>query len=124
MGSDIPRGEADMDETIYKRSGKGQEIKKGAQKTFKLRFKNRVVNVTKTIYIGRGTHNDIVLDTDLLVSRKHAVIEHTDEAFTIQDLGSTNKTYVNGNPLREKEVKVLKNGDVVKIGNTEFNFGG
>jgi len=113
-----------MDETIYKRSGKGQKIKKGAQKTFKLRFKNKVVNVTKTIYIGRGTHNDIVLDTDQLVSRKHAVLKHTDQNFTIQDLGSTNGTYVNGNPLKDKEVKVLRNGDVVKIGHTEFNFGG
>ena len=113
-----------MDETIYKRSGKGQEIKKEMQKAFKLRFKNKVVNVTKTIYIGRGTHNDIVLDTDQLVSRKHAVLEHTDESFTIQDLGSTNGTYVNGNPLKEKEVKALKNGDVVKIGSTEFKFGG
>jgi pSer/pThr/pTyr-binding forkhead associated (FHA) protein len=111
-----------MDETIYKRSTKGQRIKKGSQKAFKLRFKNRVVNVTKTIYIGRGAHNDIVLDKDLLVSRKHAVIEHKGESFTIQDLGSTNGTYVNGNPLKEKEVKVLGSGDLIKIGNTEFNF--
>ncbi len=113
-----------MDETIYKRSGKGQKIKKDAQKVYKLRFKDKVVNVTKTIYIGRGAHNDIVLDSDLLVSRKHAVIEHTEDSFTIQDLGSTNGTYVNGNPLKEKEVKSLKNGDTVKVGNTEFKFGG
>jgi pSer/pThr/pTyr-binding forkhead associated (FHA) protein len=113
-----------MDETIYKRSPKGREAKKGGTKAFKLRFKNRTVDVTKTITIGRGTHNSIVLDSDLLVSRKHAVIEQKGESFTIRDLGSTNGTYVNGDPLQEGEARVLEASDVIRLGKTEFTFMG
>jgi pSer/pThr/pTyr-binding forkhead associated (FHA) protein len=78
--------------------------------------------VTKTITIGRGEHNVIVLDRDLLVSRRHAVIEQKGESFTIRDLGSTNGTYVNGDPLKEREERILEAGDVIKLGKTEFNF--
>ncbi|HUV08814.1 MAG TPA: FHA domain-containing protein [Spirochaetia bacterium] len=111
-----------MDETVYKRSLKGQKIKDEEKKTYKLRFKNKTVSITKNILIGRDASNDIVLDQDPLVSRRHAVIEHSEEISTIRDLGSTNGTYVNGNPLKEKETRRLKNGDIIKVGNTEFNF--
>lgn len=111
-----------MDETIYKRSSKGKRLQKTAIRPVKLKFKNRTVDVTKTVRIGRGSHNDIVLDTDSLVSRNHAVIERSEGFCTIIDLGSTNCTYVNGNPLKEKKAKKLKAGDIIKVGNTEFQF--
>ncbi len=40
----------------------------------------------------------------------------------IRDICSTSGTYVNENLLREDELIRLRNGDVLKVGNTEFNF--
>ena len=111
-----------MDETIYKRSSKGKDLQKDGSKPIKIRFKNKTVNISKSIRIGRGQHNDIVLDDDPLVSRKHAVMERTENSCTIMDLGSTNGTYLNGDPLKTREPKKLKTGCVIKIGNTEFTF--
>jgi pSer/pThr/pTyr-binding forkhead associated (FHA) protein len=38
------------------------------------------------------------------------------------DLGSTNGTYVNGDPLKIREPKKLKPGFVIQIGKTEFTY--
>lgn len=75
--------------------------------------------------IGRGADNDISID-DELVSKYHAVIERVDSpdgdggvAFYIQDLDSTNSTFVN-----EKTVSLfrLAHGDVIQIGSHFFRF--
>lgn len=111
-----------MDETIYKRSAQAKNLPQQDVRTIGLRFKDQTVTVTKTIRIGRASGNDVVLDRDPMVSRRHAVIERSENTCTIMDLGSTNGTYVNGNPLKVKEVRTLSGGDVVRIGNTEFQF--
>jgi two-component system, cell cycle response regulator len=70
------------------------------------------------ITIGRGADNSIVLDMDN-VSRMHArVIQKTDGIF-LEDLNSTNGTYVN-----DAEVKFerLRNGDLIKIGGAILKF--
>jgi pSer/pThr/pTyr-binding forkhead associated (FHA) protein len=48
-----------------------------------------------------------------MVSRKHAKITTDDQVVTIQDLGSTNGTFVNGEKVRKAE---LKDGDRILIG--------
>ena len=111
-----------MDETIYKRSSEGKDLQKEGARPVKLRFKNRTVDIKKTVKIGRSEHNDVVMDSDSLVSRQHAIIERGTDVCTVKDLGSTNGTYVNGNPLKPDEVRKLKAGDVIKVGNTEFTF--
>ena len=110
-----------MDETIYKRSTPGKKISKSDSKTRKLKFNNKTVSMTQTVRIGRDSSNDIVL-ADTLVSRRHAVIEVKNGVCTIMDLGSTNCTYINSNPLREKERKKLQPGDKIKIGNTVIDI--
>jgi pSer/pThr/pTyr-binding forkhead associated (FHA) protein len=110
-----------MDDTIYKRSAQAKNLQQGV-KTIGLRFKDQTVSVTKTICIGRASSNDVVLDNDPMVSRRHAIIERSEDTCTVMDLGSMNGTYVNGNPLTKKEVRTLRGGDVVRIGNTEFQF--
>jgi pSer/pThr/pTyr-binding forkhead associated (FHA) protein len=111
-----------MDDTIYKRSAQAKDLMQQNAKTIGLRFKGQTVSVTKTISIGRESSNDVVLDSDPMVSRRHALIERLENACTIMDLGSTNGTYVNGDPLKAREVRTLKGGDAVRIGNIELQF--
>ncbi|MBX2813805.1 MAG: GGDEF domain-containing protein [Myxococcales bacterium] len=68
--------------------------------------------------IGRGPENDIMLDMDN-VSRKHARVLARQDGFFVQDLHSTNGTYVND---REVEFERLRNGDLMKIGGAILKF--
>jgi diguanylate cyclase (GGDEF)-like protein len=69
--------------------------------------------------VGRGTDNQIVLDSDS-VSRRHAHFECRGRQWLVSDDGSTNGTYCNDEQVL-REV-VLHNGDRVKIGSTIFKF--
>ena len=66
----------------------------------------------KEIVIGRGGELDIVLVEDM-VSRKHAKLTTQAGKIVIQDLGSTNGTFVNGEKIKRAR---LKEGDRVLIG--------
>lgn len=70
------------------------------------------------ISIGRKPDNDIQVD-NLAVSGKHAlVITILDDSF-LEDLGSTNGTYVNGKLIKKH---ALRDGDVVGIGKHELKY--
>ncbi len=67
------------------------------------------------ISIGRGANSQVFLP-DKAVSRKHAVVHSTDDGkWIIEDLGSSNKTYLNDKPVDKVEVK---HGDRLRI--TDF----
>lgn len=66
----------------------------------------------KQILIGRSSDLDMVLVEDM-VSRKHAKISTQGEQIWIEDLGSTNGTFVNGEKIKRAR---LKEGDRVLIG--------
>ena len=67
---------------------------------------------------GRHPESDIFLD-DITVSRRHAVIDRTDEGFTVRDAGSLNGTYVN----RERVDRArLRTGDELQIGRFRLSF--
>ncbi|MGH8248160.1 MAG: FHA domain-containing protein, partial [Gammaproteobacteria bacterium] len=68
--------------------------------------------------IGRGDDCHLRTQSDA-VSRRHCVIRSTDNEVTIQDLGSRNGTFVNGE-LVSQEPAVLLNGDHLRIGPLEF----
>ena len=70
------------------------------------------------ITIGRGTDCDVQVDRDS-VSRKHARIERRDASWVVVDLGSTNGTYVNDEPVAGQP---LRDGDQLRIGNAIFKF--
>ena len=70
------------------------------------------------ITIGRKPENEIPID-NLAVSGKHAlIITILDDSF-LEDLGSTNGTYVNGKLIKKH---ALKNSDVIAIGKHELKF--
>src|SRR5204863_1092714 len=62
--------------------------------------------------IGRKPHNDIQID-NLAVSGEHAVIVTILNDSFLEDLGSTNGTVVNGNPIKKH---FLQNNDVIELG--------
>ncbi|MEO8851720.1 MAG: FHA domain-containing protein [Allobranchiibius sp.] len=74
------------------------------------------VDDEEALTIGRGRANSIVLD-DMLVSRHHVRITADDEGLVLQDLGSRNGTYVNGERV---ERIALHEGDRLGIGATTF----
>jgi hypothetical protein len=71
-----------------------------------------------TTTIGRLPECDVVL-TDPAASRRHARIDRRDGLWRIEDLGSTNGTYVNDEPVSER---VLADGDRITIGTTVLEF--
>ncbi len=68
--------------------------------------------------LGSVAGNTVVL-ADPAVSRKHAGIRRVDGGYELADLGSTNGIYVNG---RKMPKKMLDQGDIIRIGNTEAVF--
>ena len=65
--------------------------------------------------IGRSANNGIVIN-DPEISRRHAQIMPQGEGYVVEDLGSTNGTFVNG--IRLNEPMALKHGDTLEFGDT------
>jgi pSer/pThr/pTyr-binding forkhead associated (FHA) protein len=71
-----------------------------------------------TLLVGRDEGVDVLID-EPLVSRQHARIERRGEDFRVVDLGSTNLTRLNGEPVREA---LLRHGDEVRFGRARCTF--
>ncbi|MGD2162124.1 MAG: FHA domain-containing protein [Anaerolineales bacterium] len=75
-----------------------------------------VTELTKEVsLIGRDVTNDVVVG-DAEVSRQHARITRTPGGYVLEDLGSTNGTFVNGERLTTP--RVLNPGDLIALGET------
>lgn len=70
--------------------------------------------------LGRRPYNDIVID-NLAVSGEHAVVHlHAASGIVeVEDIGSTNGTYVNGKAIQRQ---ALRNGDTIEIGKYKVRF--
>ncbi len=68
--------------------------------------------------IGRAFECHLMLN-DNMISSKHARIVHAGEQYELQDLGSTNGTFVNGAKI---DKIALRTGDLVMLGGLEFEF--
>jgi diguanylate cyclase (GGDEF)-like protein len=73
-----------------------------------------------TLEIGRSASVRISLPEVLSLSRKHARLRYAGAAVTIEDLGSTNGTYVNGQPIHGRAV--LRSGDRFQTADVHFKF--
>jgi golgin subfamily B member 1 len=72
----------------------------------------------KRTTLGRTPDNDVHIDAEF-ISRHHAVALRAGAKTVIEDLNSTNGTYVNGQRINRR---TLKDGDLVTLGKTEFRF--
>jgi two-component system cell cycle response regulator len=75
--------------------------------------------VDQTLVVGRSSKADIQIDQES-VSRNHAKIVAGPRSVTVQDLGSTNGTFVNDQVI--EGTLQLRNGDLIKIGRTIFKY--
>lgn len=72
-----------------------------------------------SVTLGREPSNAVALDRDTTASRRHAQITTDGAGFRIQDLGSSNGTFLNGARVTEAP---LRPGDEISVGGTRFRF--
>jgi pSer/pThr/pTyr-binding forkhead associated (FHA) protein len=68
--------------------------------------------------LGRGGQNTVPLDGDEFASARHARVEARTDGLWVEDLGSTNGTFVNG--ARVTTARKLDEGDVLRVGQTDL----
>ena len=68
--------------------------------------------------LGRRPYNDIVVD-NLAVSGEHAALQVIGHDYFIEDLNSTNGTYINEQKVKRQ---ILKNGDTIEIGKYAIRY--
>ncbi|MCY7370607.1 MAG: FHA domain-containing protein [Polaromonas sp.] len=79
----------------------------------------RELQVTKDrTSLGRRPYNDLVID-NLAVSGEHAVLQMSGNQFYLEDLSSTNGTFVNGRAVKKH---LMQDNDVVEIGRYKIKY--
>jgi len=78
------------------------------------------VTVSGATVAGRDAGCEIRLDGDDFVSSRHAKLEPGGDGVWVEDLGSTNGTFVNGERITARTL--ARRGDVVRIGQTELRL--
>ena len=76
------------------------------------------IEVTIPTVAGRDARSGIHLARDEYASARHARVEPRPDGVWVDDLGSLNGTFVNGDRL--EGARLLRAGDVVRIGETEL----
>jgi DNA-binding NtrC family response regulator len=72
----------------------------------------------QSLRIGKSTDNDVVLEHPT-VSRNHLVVRRQGDQFLVQDLGSTNGTFIDGAQVREA---FLRAGALLEVGDVQLRF--
>jgi hypothetical protein len=75
---------------------------------------------SRPVTIGRAETSDIAVEGDEFASTRHARFETRRDGVWVEDLGSTNGTYVNGVKLSRS--RRLTSGDIVRIGETDLRY--
>ena len=124
-----PQAAADLEDAtgFYAASeGIGGPARNGALGTPKLRVNTAAglrsgaaYDLSDGAMLGRGDGADIRLE-DAFASSRHARLVPEGDVIVLEDLGSTNGTYLNGEPLRGPQP--LHVGDRIRIGDSEFSF--
>jgi len=116
---DLPE---DLNKTVYSDSAVGQRLSKVRKPgTMFIVFQGKSIPITSRITIGRDADNAIELD-DVMVSRHHAVIQKVKDEFFVEDLNSTNGTFVNTQPVPAGKYVRLHQSDIIRIGRAELSM--
>ncbi len=75
---------------------------------------------SRALTIGRSSANDLPLESDDFASVRHARIEPRRDGVWVEDIGSTNGTFVNG--ARLSTPRRLAPGDVIRVGSTDLRY--
>jgi hypothetical protein len=70
--------------------------------------------------VGRSSASDVILKSDDYASGRHAKLTRHGGLLYVEDLGSTNGTFVNGS--KTVGATPVRNGDNVRIGSTTFRY--
>ena len=74
---------------------------------------------SRVSYIGREDVNQVIIPNDA-ISKKHAKLTFADGKFYIEDLSSSNGTFLNGTRVHTRTV--LRNGDLIRLGAVIVKF--
>lgn len=111
--------------SVRSRNTKAEENKpylKLLNKRERLDFKiEEAYTLDKNLSVGRTPDNDIALG-DPFLSKKHARFTVREGQVFLEDLDSSNGTFVNGNRLSKGADSLLADGDKIRMGNVEFLF--
>ncbi len=80
-------------------------------------LKGERIDVDNAVVIGRSAECDVSLN-DTYLSSRHARFAHDGDDLTLEDLGSTNGTYVNQEMVRGRVL--LERGDIIQVGGVLF----
>ncbi len=126
-GPRIITGESTMDDSVTQVTDVNAPSVKnpGARRAFLVliyppgpQMGKRLELVKPVTVIGRGSEADLVIERDS-VSRKHARIVRKGNQYLVEDLNSTNGTYLNDVAISHG---VLRDGDFLKVGNAIYKF--
>jgi pSer/pThr/pTyr-binding forkhead associated (FHA) protein len=79
-----------------------------------------IVEVAPSTVLGRAPDAGLSLDGDDFASARHARFDAQADGVWVEDLGSTNGTFVNGAQISER--RLLQPGDVIRVGQTELRL--
>lgn len=99
----------------YRESPEGVLVYEGHENFFNIRLENR------SLQIGYSADSDIIIAKDT-ISRYHARIEVENKAYFLEDLNSTNGTFVNDKQLVYKEKRKLEPNDIVRFADVKYRF--
>lgn len=72
-----------------------------------------------SLSLGRGEDNDIRIQ-DSSVSRRHAIVQPVSDSYQVEDLGSTNGTFINDQPVEGPTV--IRDRSYLRVGNCIYKF--
>jgi FHA domain len=81
--------------------------------------KGKTLDISSATVVGRDAGTGIRLDGDEFASSQHARIDPRQDGIWVEDLNSTNGTFVNGERITAER---LKPGDVLRVGQTEMRL--
>lgn len=79
----------------------------------------KVFPLSPVMLIGRSTETEVALN-DTFLSSEHARLERRDGVWSLEDLNSTNGTYLNGFEVRASTE--VNDGDVIRVGRVELKL--